>query len=126
MCRKCDSYQGHHRVTYTHRYFKLNLINLVMAQSIGLVWLKDDFRLKKNLALAHASKNHDHVVAFFLYKKKKFVDQEAQKWWVSKSLKEFKNKLNSYNINLEIIKTESYKSFFSNLFEKKKLLYILE
>tara|TARA_B100001564_G_scaffold257233_1_gene219056 strand:- start:2767 stop:4164 length:1398 start_codon:yes stop_codon:yes gene_type:complete len=90
-----------------------------MAQSIGLVWLKDDFRLKKNLALAHASKNHDHVVAFFLYKKKKFVDQEAQKWWVSKSLKEFKNKLNSYNINLEIIKTESYKSFFSNLFEKK-------
>ena len=90
-----------------------------MAQNIGLVWLKDDFRLKKNHALAHASKNHDHVVAFFLYKKRKFIDQEAQKWWVSKSLKEFKMKLNSYNINLEIIKTDSYKSFFENLFEKR-------
>ena len=33
-----------------------------MLKNIGLVWLKDDFRLKKNLALAHASKNHDHVV----------------------------------------------------------------
>ena len=28
-------------------------------------------------------------------------------------------KLNSYNINLEIIKTDSYKSFFENLFEKR-------
>ncbi len=90
-----------------------------MARNIGLVWLKDDFRLKKNLALAQATKNHDQVVAFFLYKKEKFKDQEAQKWWVSKSLKEFKNKLSSYNINLEIIKTDTYKSFFEKLFKKK-------
>ena len=41
-----------------------------MVKNIGLVWLKDDFRLKKNLALAEATKNHDLVVAFYLFKKK--------------------------------------------------------
>ena len=35
-----------------------------------------------------------------------------------KSLEEFKKKLSDYNINLEIIKTESYRSFFKQLFNK--------
>ena len=41
-----------------------------MAKNIGLVWLKDDFRLKKNLALIEATRNHKQVVVFYLYKKK--------------------------------------------------------
>ena len=41
-----------------------------MEKNIGLVWLKDDFRLKKNFALIEASQKHSRVVAFFLYKKK--------------------------------------------------------
>ena len=64
MCRKCDSYQGHHQAIYTHRYLKINLLKLNMSKNIGLFWLKDDFRLKRNLALVEATKNHDHVVAF--------------------------------------------------------------
>ena len=91
-----------------------------MTKNIGLVWVKDDFRLKKNLALIEATKNHNQVVAFFLYKKKKFDDQEAQKWWVCESLQEFKKKLINYNINLEIIAIDSYKSFFEKLFQKKE------
>ncbi len=90
-----------------------------MIEKIGLVWLKDDFRLKRNSALINATKNHKHVVAFFLYKKDKFKNQEAQKWWVSKSLENFKTRLKILNINLEIIKTESYKYFFEKLFTKK-------
>ena len=90
-----------------------------MTKNIGLVWLKDDFRLKRNLALTEATKNHDQVVTFFLYKKKKFDDQEAQKWWVSESIQEFKKKLINYNINLEVIATDTYKSFFEKLFQKK-------
>ena len=91
-----------------------------MTKNIGLVWVKDDFRLKKNLALIEATKNHNQVVAFFLYKKKKFDNQEAQKWWVYESLQEFKKKLINYNINLEVIAIDSYKSFFEKLFQKKE------
>ena len=41
-----------------------------MEKKFGLFWLKDDFRLRKNLALSEATKNHDMVVAFYLFKKK--------------------------------------------------------
>ena len=41
-----------------------------MDKKIGLFWLKDDFRLKEMMDLSEATKNHDTVVAFYLYKKK--------------------------------------------------------
>ena len=90
-----------------------------MLKNVGLVWLKDDFRLIKNLALIEATEKHSHVVAFFLYKKPKYDNQEAQTWWVGKSISEFKKKLNNLNINLEVIQINSYKSFFEKLFLKK-------
>ena len=90
-----------------------------MIKNTGLFWLKEDFRFKKNLALIEATKNHDQVVAFYLYKEKKFEKQQAQKWWIVKSLEEFKKKLNKLNINLEIIKVDSYKIFFEKLHNKK-------
>ena len=90
-----------------------------MSKKIGLFWLRDDFRIIKNLGLYEATKNHDEVVVFYLYKKSMYQDQEAQKWWISKSLLNFKKKLNDFNINLQIIKTESYKTFFDKLFKVK-------
>ncbi len=90
-----------------------------MTENIGLVWLKDDFRLKKNLALIEATKENNKVVVFFLLKKKKFDEQEAQKWWVRESLQVFRKQLINYNINLEIVLTDTYKSFFEKLFTKK-------
>ncbi len=92
-----------------------------MSKNIGLFWIKDDFRFHKNLALIEATKKHDHVVAFYLYKKHKFLKQEAQRWWVCKSLEDFKKRLDKININLEIIETSSYKSFFEKLFQKKDI-----
>ena len=89
-----------------------------MRKKIGLFWLKDDFRIIKNLGLIEATKSHDQVVVFYLYKKKKFNNQDAQKWWIVESLKKFRSKLADFNINLEIIETESYKSFFEKLFQK--------
>ena len=44
-----------------------------MVKNIGLFWLRDDFRLKKNLALAEATKIHSQVVAFYLYKKNRLI-----------------------------------------------------
>ena len=61
-----------------------------MDKKIGLFWLRDDFRFAKNDGLIEATTNHDQVVVFYLYKKKTFSDQEAQKWWLSKSLENFK------------------------------------
>ena len=90
-----------------------------MNSNIGLFWLKDDFRLTKNLALIEATKKHKQVVVFYLFKKKKFEKQQAQKWWVSKSLSEFRKDLLRLNINLEIIEVESFSSFFEKLFKKK-------
>ena len=52
-----------------------------MSKKIGLFWLRDDFRITKNHGLAEATKNHDQVVVFYLYKNSTYKNQEAQKWW---------------------------------------------
>ncbi len=89
-----------------------------MEKKIGLFWLRDDFRLIKNDGLIEATKNHDQVVVFYLYKEDTFKEQEAQKWWLSKSLLIFQKKLSVLNINLEIIKTNSFKLFFDKLVKR--------
>ena len=118
MCRKCDSYQGHHQqVFYTSKYKNLSDIYLIMnKRSDFFGW--ESFRITKNNGLIEATKNHDKVVVFYLYKKETFKKQEAQKWWLCKSLISFKKKLNKFNINLEIIETNSFKLFFDNLIKK--------
>ena len=89
-----------------------------MNKKIGLFWLRDDFRLSKNNGLVEATLNHDKVVVFYLYKKESYKDQEAQKWWLSRSLKNFQKQLIKINITLEIIETESFKNFFDKLIKK--------
>ena len=89
-----------------------------MHKKIGLFWLRDDFRLLRNDGLIEATARHDQVVVFYLYKKLHYKHQEAQKWWLSKSLFYFQKKLNKLNINLEIIETESFKIFFEKLLKK--------
>ena len=89
-----------------------------MDKKIGLFWLRDDFRLVKNNGLIEATRNHDQVVVFYLYKYDSYKDQEAQKWWLSRSLFNFQKKLNDLNINLEIVETNSFKFFFDKLIKK--------
>ena len=90
-----------------------------MSKKIGLFWLRDDFRFEKNKGLIEATINHDQVVVFFLYKKDIYKEREAQKWWVSKSLLNFRKQLNSLNISLEVIETNSFKIFFDKLTHKR-------
>ena len=85
-----------------------------MDKKIGLFWLRDDFRFVKNNGLIEATINHDQVVVFYLYKEETYKDQEAQKWWLSKSLLNFRKRLNYLNITLEIIETNSFKLFLIN------------
>ena len=95
-----------------------------MDKKIGLFWLRDDFRISRNNALVEATRNHDQVVVFFLYKKLTYKYKEAQKWWLSKSLSNFKQKLSSLNISLQTIETESFKLFFDELIKKKIFQFI--
>ena len=90
-----------------------------MDNKIGLFWLRDDFRVTKNYGLIEATRNHEKVVVFYLYKNETYIHQEAQKWWLSKSLTNFQKKLSDLNINLEIIKTSSFKIFFEKLKKKQ-------
>jgi deoxyribodipyrimidine photo-lyase len=92
-----------------------------MSKKIGLFWLRDDFRIAKNFGLYEATRNHDAVTVFYLYKEANYLNQEAQKWWLGKSLSNFKKKLNDLNISLEIIKTDSYKFFFDKLIIKQNV-----
>ena len=95
-----------------------------MDKKIGLFWLRDDFRVSRNSALIEATRNHNQVVVFFLYKKLTYKYQEAQKWWLSKSLTNFKQKLSSLNISLQTIEIESFKFFFDELLKKKIFQFI--
>ena len=70
----------------------------------AVFWLRDDFRIEDNPALSYASSNHNTVSALYIYDKSVFDDKrEAQKWWLSRSLEEFKVDLEKYNICLEIV-----------------------
>ena len=69
----------------------------------AVVWIRDDFRIKNNPALSYATNNYDSISALYIYNKDNFDDvREAQKWWVSKSLINFKAELIKYNIELEL------------------------
>ena len=104
--------------SFTHRNIKIYLIiNNLWIKKIGLFWLRDDFRLIKNDGLIEATKPRPGR-SFYLYKEHTFKEQEAQKWWLSKSLLNFKKTLSDLNINLEIIETNSFKLFFDKLIKR--------
>ena len=90
-----------------------------MEKNVGIFWLREDFRLKKNFALSHATKNHKNVVVLYIFKEDKFKDKSAQVWWLYKSLVNFKSDLSKFNINLQIVKSKTYNDFFEKLLKKK-------
>ena len=87
----------------------------------AVVWIRDDFRIKNNSALSYATNNYDTVTALYIYNKENFDDvREAQKWWVSKSLINFKDELIKYNIELELVFSDEI-TFFSKIKDKQEI-----
>ena len=87
----------------------------------ALVWIRDDFRINNNDALTYATNNHDLVTAVFIFNNNIFDNKrEAQKWWLSKSLENFRSDLKKFNIGLEIIKDDEI-NFFSKLKSNNKI-----
>ena len=71
----------------------------------ALVWIRDDFRIQNNDALTYATNQHDAVTAVFIFNSNIFDHKrEAQKWWVSKSLENFKFDLKVSKIIIKAIK----------------------
>ena len=96
----------------------------------AIVWIRDDFRLKNNQALSFALNNHSLISVIYIYNNERFDNvREAQKWWISRSLKNYKIDLKKYNIDLEIIFSEEL-NFFSKLKSKdnisKSMLYFFK
>jgi deoxyribodipyrimidine photo-lyase len=84
----------------------------------AIVWIREDFRVENNEAMAYASQNHEFVSALYIYNSKDFdKKREAQKWWLSKSLENFNLDLKKFNISLEIQSGDELE-VFSNI--KKK------
>ena len=89
--------------------------------SIGIFWIREDFRIENNPALSFATQNHDNVIALYIYNNNDFDNKrEAQKWWVYKSLETLKKELSDYKINLEIVKGDELE-IFSKFNKKDKL-----
>ena len=73
----------------------------------ALVWIRDDLRIEYNSALSFATNNFEQVTALYVYDNEKFDNKrEAQKWWLSKSLENFKKDLLKFNINLELVQNK--------------------
>ena len=86
----------------------------------GVFWLREDFRLKKNEALAYATNNHEYVCAVYIFKKKDFEKKrEAKSWWIYKSLFNFEKDLDNLNIQLEIMISDSYQVAFDKILKYK-------
>ena len=88
---------------------------------IGVVWIREDFRLENNPALSYATQNHKFVIALFIYNSSDYDNKrEAQKWWLSKSLEAFQKDLNLYKINLQILNGDEL-DIFSKITNKDKI-----
>jgi deoxyribodipyrimidine photo-lyase len=91
-----------------------------MNKNLGIIWLREDFRLQRNHALSFATNNHEKVTALYIFKKNDFKKKrEAQLWWTYKSLKNFEKELNKKNINLEFKVADTYEEVFKSILLKK-------
>ena len=78
----------------------------------AITWIREDFRIEHNPALAYATQNHENVAALYIYNKADFDNKrEAQKWWLSKSLEVFQSELLKYKINLQILEGDELEVF---------------
>lgn len=64
-----------------------------------IYWIRNDFRFIDNESLTYFSNYKDKKLCFFSYDEEKFKNRSAQKWWLYKSLTNFRNNLEKKNYN---------------------------
>ena len=58
-----------------------------------IYWIRNDFRFIDNEALNYFRNYDGKKICCYSYNEKKFKDRSAQKWWLYKSLTNFRNNL---------------------------------
>jgi len=87
----------------------------------SVVWLKDDFRTINNPAISSLiNEKKSGKIVIYIFDKDKYYKQEAQRWWLAKSLEVFQEKLQELNITLDIISGNAEK-IIKNLVNNKKI-----
>ena len=87
----------------------------------SVVWLKDDFRTINNPAISSLiDEKRGTKKIIYIYDKVKYHKQEAQRWWLAKSLEVFQEKFKELNITLDIISGNAEK-IIKNLVINKKI-----
>ena len=72
--------------------------------TFSLVWLRDDFRISNNQAIsALIEDKNTKKKAIYIFDKKEYLQCEAQRWWLARSLEVFEKKLENLNILLDVI-----------------------
>ena len=89
-----------------------------------IYWIRNDFRFIDNEALNYLSNYNGKKLCFYSYDESKFKDRSAQKWWLYKSLTNFRNNLEDkkYKFNFFI---NSELNSIKSLLKKNKIHQIV-
>ena len=87
----------------------------------AITWIREDFRIEHNPALAYATQNHENVLALYIYNKADFDNKEKLKNGGSPDLQMYLN-WNYQNTKLIFrYQREMNQKFFRKL--KKKIMF---
>lgn len=81
-----------------------------MSKSVGLVWIRRDFREQDHWALHHALENHDQVLLVYVHaphEEHPWEPGAASRWWQHHSMLSLMQSLNSHKNTLHIAQGDS-------------------
>ena len=89
-----------------------------------IYWIRNDFRFKDNEALFYFSQDKGEKKLIYIYDESKFTKRSAQKWWLYKTLTEFRNNLEAKKYKFEFF-TGLEEIVFKNILNKQNLKKVI-
>ena len=89
-----------------------------------IYWIRNDFRFKDNEALFYFSQEKGEKKLIYIYDESKFTKRSAQKWWLYKTLTEFRNNLEAKKYKFEFF-TGLEEIVFKNILNKQNLKKVI-
>ena len=89
-----------------------------------IYWIRNDFRFIDNEALNYFSNYNGKKICCYSYDENKFKERSAQKWWLYKSLTNFRNNLEEKKFKFHFF-YDSESSTIKKLLKKNKINQIV-